>query len=85
MLCLEPEFGIRLRIAVKLNFRPYIQRYTSPNENFEYSYPLIILHVFTIDLKSSSKVKVKDKFEKTLPQAMHMNMTSTILSIKVNA
>ena len=26
--------------AVKLNFRPYIQRYTSPNENFEYSYPL---------------------------------------------
>ena len=25
------------RVAVKLNFR----RYTSPNENFEYSYPLI--------------------------------------------
>ena len=27
-------------VAVKLNFRPYIRRYTSPNENFEYSYPL---------------------------------------------
>ena len=31
---------LRLRVAVKLNFRPYIRRYTSPNENFEYSYPL---------------------------------------------
>ena len=29
-----------LRITVKLNFGPYIRRYTSPNENFEYSYPL---------------------------------------------
>ena len=25
--------------AVKHDFRKYIQRYTSPNENFEYSYP----------------------------------------------
>ena len=25
---------------VKRNFRPYNQRYTSPNEHFEYSYPL---------------------------------------------
>ena len=24
-----------LRVAVKLNFRPYVRRYTSPNENFE--------------------------------------------------
>ena len=31
---------LRLRVTVKLNFRPYIRRYTSPNENFEYSYPL---------------------------------------------
>ena len=31
---------LRLRVAVKLNFRPYIRRYTSPNENFEYRYPL---------------------------------------------
>ena len=26
---------LRSRIAVKFKFRPYIQRYTSPNENFE--------------------------------------------------
>ena len=25
--------------AVKRDFRPYIRRYTSPNENFEYGYP----------------------------------------------
>ena len=25
--------------AVKLDFRTYIRRYTSPNENFEYGYP----------------------------------------------
>ena len=31
---------LRLGVAVKLNFRPYIRRYTSQNENFEYSYPL---------------------------------------------
>ena len=24
---------LRSRVAVKLNFRPYIRRYTSPNEN----------------------------------------------------
>ena len=32
---------LRLRSggAVKLYFRTYIQRYTSPNENFEYGYP----------------------------------------------
>ena len=29
-----------LRVTVKLNFRTYIRRYTSPNENIEYSYPL---------------------------------------------
>ena len=27
-------------VPVKLNFRPYIRRYTSPNKNFEYSKPL---------------------------------------------
>ena len=32
-------------LIVKLNFRPYmyIQRYTSQNKNFDYSYPLIYL------------------------------------------
>ena len=34
---------LRLRVAVKLSFRPYIRRYTSLNENFEYSYPLNIM------------------------------------------
>ena len=29
----------RVSGAVKRNFRTYIQRYTSPNENFEYGYP----------------------------------------------
>ena len=28
-------------VAVKLNLRPYIRQYTSPNESFEFSYPLI--------------------------------------------
>ena len=32
---------LRLRVAIKLNFRPYVRRYTSPNENFEYSYTLL--------------------------------------------
>ena len=29
----------RISGAVKRDFRPYIRRYTSPNENFEYGYP----------------------------------------------
>ena len=46
---------LRLRVAVKQNFRPYIRLYTSPNENFEYIYPLndfifsyflLLLHLF---------------------------------------
>ena len=34
---------LRLRVVVKLNFQPYNRQYTSPNENFEYSYLLIYL------------------------------------------
>ena len=37
---------LRLRIVVKLNFRPYISDnipLPRPNENFEYSYPLSVL------------------------------------------
>ena len=30
---------LRRRGAVKRDFRTYIRRYTSPNENFEYGYP----------------------------------------------
>ena len=33
------HLGRYLRVTVKLNFRPYIRRYSSPNENFEYGYP----------------------------------------------
>ena len=29
----------RISGAVKRDFRTYIRRYTSPNENFEYGYP----------------------------------------------
>ena len=32
---------IHLLGTVKLNFPSYIRQYISPNENFEYSYPLI--------------------------------------------
>ena len=34
---------LRLRVTVKLNFRPYIRRYTSQNETFEYGNPLNVL------------------------------------------
>ena len=35
---------LRWRVAVKkLKFRPYIRRYTSPNDKFQYSYPLSFL------------------------------------------
>ena len=35
------NFVLRRRVsgAVKHDFRPYIRRYTTPNEKFEYSYP----------------------------------------------
>ena len=29
------------------NFPPYIRQYTSPNENFEYSYPLTVITVIS--------------------------------------
>ena len=31
---------LRWRVAVKWNFKPYNRWYTSPDENFEYGYPL---------------------------------------------
>ena len=34
---------LRSRVTINLNFPPYIRRYTSPNDYFEYSYPLIEL------------------------------------------
>ena len=40
-LCSLQHSKMSWHITVKLNFRLYIQWYTSPNEYFEYSYPLI--------------------------------------------
>ena len=38
--------------AVKRDFRTYIRRYTSPNENFEYGYPYSNAHLqFPLKLK----------------------------------
>ena len=34
--------GYTFRNRVKLDFRPYIRQYTSPNENFDYGYSLLI-------------------------------------------
>ena len=36
----KSSFTAPLAGHVKCDFRPYIPQYTSPNENFEYSYPL---------------------------------------------
>ena len=30
-------------VTIKLNFQPFILRYTSLNETFEYSYPVILV------------------------------------------
>ena len=39
----------RVSGAVKHDFRPYIRRYTSPNENFEYGYPHsnVLFNIYT--------------------------------------
>ena len=44
---------LHLGSSVKLNFRPYIRQYTSPNKNFEY-YPLIILAISLQNVCSDS-------------------------------
>ena len=41
-------------VTVKLNFQPYIRGYTSPNENFEYSYPLISILASAIPTSESA-------------------------------
>ena len=50
MSCIPSEIKFKLRshVMVKLNFRPYIRRYTSPNENFEYSYLLNQIFFFLL-------------------------------------
>ena len=44
-----------LRVAVKLNFRPYIRRYTSPKENFKYSY--LLNNILEIALEATTFAK----------------------------
>ena len=49
---------LRLRVTIKLNFRPYIKRHTSQKENCEYSYTLSGLEVLihgVISLSSCDK------------------------------
>ena len=49
------------RVAVKLNFRTYIRQYTSPNKNFEYSYPLTV-NPDTFARILFSQIAIKDIF-----------------------
>ena len=53
--------------AVKRDFLTYIRRYTSPNENFEYGYP-ILMHFcsFVSNLSVASRV---------IPHVIQQNMT----------
>ena len=44
-ICSEITFTAPLAHRQKINFPPYTRGYTSPNENFEYSYPLILKKV----------------------------------------
>ena len=46
------QFENNSYVAVKLNFRPYIRQYTSPNKNYEYGYPHsnALLHLFIIKI-----------------------------------
>ena len=59
-----------LDVTVKLNFRPYIQRYTSPSENFDYNplnmktmWTLQCLDTTCIDIKSGSTLLVSMTYE----------------------
>ena len=50
-ICLEIMLRLCSHATVKLNFRQYIGRYTSPNETFEYSCPL--RYISTIQIRAS--------------------------------
>ena len=62
-----------LRLRVKLNFRPYIRRYASPNENFEYIYPL------NVSMKYISKWFIISKTMKTCVFYSHTSFYAFIL------
>ena len=59
--------GITISGAVKRNFRPQNRRYTSPKENFEYGYP-ILMHFSTFIAKSiifNTKCKLRQQHKTT--------------------
>ena len=69
--------NLGLRVAVKLNSLPYIRRYTSPNENFEYSYPL------NVSLTQEPHTKTMHCFISIMAQAVQCNSSqhSSFLSL----
>ena len=64
----------RARGAVKRDFRTYVQRYTSPNENIEYGYP-----------HSNALLQFYLNFERYMPHkaASHLMKCDVINDIKL--
>ena len=59
--------------AVKRDFRTYIRRYTSPNENFEYGYPHSNAHLTFSLLKDSENVLFAPIRPATLAAYIHLS------------
>ena len=53
------------RVAIKLNFQPFIRLYTSPNETFEYSYPLIYMYYFYLQAKSLAEPFAYEEYRRS--------------------
>ena len=74
------NFVLRRRVsgAVKHDFRPYIRRYTTPNEKYEYCYPHSNV-LFKVSLYFQSILYVKNIFlgykfrAKMVPKHGHYN------------
>ena len=49
---------LRSLFPVKLNFRPYIRRYTTPNKNFDYSYPPIHIHNYSAHISIGTEIHI---------------------------
>ena len=73
--------------SVKRDFRTYIRRYTSPNENFEYGYPLNIIpenhHVYFSD--SETILQVYQKGNQSTPQKTSRDCTKFMTSQPQNS
>ena len=58
-------YGSAQALLLKLNFRPYIQRYTSPNKNVENSYPQSIISISNpVNLVRANSMQQLDCFKK---------------------